>query len=278
MTSFATSLNTPAPTAYYLALDEKYYDLDEEEITFFKKQTGIEDDAKLKKHIIAIQTKAFAIHPYPCIRVFEFARLTLGRLPAYEQLLKLGKERKDAILIDVGCCFGNGIRQAVQDGYPVQNTLSSDLRGGLWDLGHELFKSTPQSFPTSFVEGNVLDSAFLSSDQFPFTKDSSPPVTAVPSLGTVTSLNDLHGHVSAIYTGHFFHLFSETQQEQIAHGLAGLLSPEPGWKELCEGIFGVGCVQVKAELGPPAGGLSFFDMYPENKTLSHRMAWSVTRL
>ncbi|KAE9387611.1 hypothetical protein BT96DRAFT_981376 [Gymnopus androsaceus JB14] len=181
---------------------------------------------------------------------------------------------------------------------------------GLWETGHELFKSTPQSFPTSFIEGDILNTSFLSAIP-PFTKDS-PPATTVPSLNSIASesLNDLRGHVSAVYTGYLFHLFPEKQQEQIARGLAGLLSPEPGsmilgvqdgrfakgflapaasdlrmfchspesWKELWEGIFGKGCVEVKAELRPAVGGDSFFGMFPQNKDPFHNMEWSVTRL
>lgn len=30
--------------------------------------------------------------------------LKLGRLRAYKQLLALGKERKESILLDIGCC------------------------------------------------------------------------------------------------------------------------------------------------------------------------------
>lgn len=123
-------------------------------------------------------------------------------------------------------------------------------------------------------------------------------------------MNDLRGHVSAVYAGNFFHVFTETQQEQIARGLAGLLSPEPGsmilgrhagrpikgfwvpggsdfssfchspesWKELWEGIFGVDHVEVQAELAQAVGGNSYFDMYPENKEPLSMMFWSVTRL
>lgn len=169
-----------------------------------------------------------------------------------------------------------------------------------------MFRSTPQSFSTSFIEGDILNTGFLSAVS---TKDS-PPVTTAPSLGSITSLNDLRSHVSAVYTGNFFHLFSETQQEQIARGLAGLLSPDPGsmilgihggrptkgfwapagsdlkifchspesWKELWKEIFGKGCVEVKAELKPAIGGDSLFGMYPENKDPYLPMEWSVTRL
>jgi len=54
-------------------------------------------------------------------------RLKISRLPAYNQLLRLGKEREGAIFLDIGCCFGNDARKAVADGFPAQGTIASDL-------------------------------------------------------------------------------------------------------------------------------------------------------
>jgi hypothetical protein len=56
-----TSLDTPPPKVFYQTLDEKYYDLNEEQKRFFKKETGIQDDTELKKHITAVQAKAFTV-------------------------------------------------------------------------------------------------------------------------------------------------------------------------------------------------------------------------
>ena len=42
-------------------LDSSIYFLDEEEKAFMKAATGIQDDEGLKSHIIAVQTKAFAV-------------------------------------------------------------------------------------------------------------------------------------------------------------------------------------------------------------------------
>ncbi len=50
-----------------LALDENLYDLDEEERTFIKQQTGIPDDDELKAHILRVQAEAYEV----CIREFE---------------------------------------------------------------------------------------------------------------------------------------------------------------------------------------------------------------
>ena len=62
-----------APSHYLLPLDESKYKLDNEEAAFFKEQTGIQDDAALKTHLVEIQRKAFEacfliaieIIPYP---------------------------------------------------------------------------------------------------------------------------------------------------------------------------------------------------------------------
>ena len=76
----------------YKALDERLYDLSDEERSFLKEQSGIQDDDELKEHVIQVQTEAYKVnfgkakswrfmqtfvlqvHPYPCIRLFNFAR------------------------------------------------------------------------------------------------------------------------------------------------------------------------------------------------------------
>ncbi|KAJ3834310.1 hypothetical protein F5878DRAFT_654016 [Lentinula raphanica] len=200
--------------------------------------------------------------PYPCIRIFEFTRSKLGRLPAYPRLLKLGKERKDA-------CYplGNDVRKAIQDGFPLWLQTFAEVR-----------------------DCDILHPGFLM-PVVPFTKETLP-TTSIPSLSA------LHGHVSAIFTGAFFHLFNEEQQELIVRTLAGLLSPEPGSLVLgvqgginvllfagelegimlWEGIFGKGSVEVEARVRREVGGGSFFDMYPGNKDPYHVLERSVTRL
>lgn len=40
---------------------EKYYSLKEDQVVFFKTYTGIEDDEELKRHIIKVQTDAYAV-------------------------------------------------------------------------------------------------------------------------------------------------------------------------------------------------------------------------
>ncbi|OBZ78829.1 hypothetical protein A0H81_00366 [Grifola frondosa] len=208
-----------------MPLDESFYSLDEKELEFMKSQTGIQDEIALKKHILKAQAGAYVIYPYPCIRRLLFTKLTLARVtPGYEQLLKIGKERHNAIFLDIGCCFGNDIRKAIADGFPIQNIVASDLRRDYWELGHKLFNSTSETFPVPFVAGDAFDPAHL--EVVPLFH--SPPDTPAPKLSELTSLNPLHGRVSAIHASSFFHLFEESEQLYLAKALAGLLSPEPG--------------------------------------------------
>jgi hypothetical protein len=153
------------------------------------------------------------------------------------------------------------------------------LCAGFWDLGHELFQSTPSTFPVVFLAGDALDADFLKPVQpVLFT----PLADSVPPLTSLTSLTPLCGNVSAVHISSVFHLFFEPQQLELARALAGLLSPLPGsviigshvgrpskgfveeemcsgghhmfchspksWRKMWEEVFPIGSVQVDVEL------------------------------
>jgi len=198
--------------------------ISDEELAFFKKQTGIEDTEELKDHILNVQREAYNIFPYPCIRSFSFLKLKVSHFPAYKEVLRLGKERPGALFLDIGCCFGNDVRKAVGDGFPANQAIGSDIRPEFWDLGYKLFKDTPETFPATFIPGDALDPNILSIGPDPNTSSTS----TIPDLSTLTSLNTLHGKISAIHASSFFHLFDESKQLHLAKALASLLSPEPG--------------------------------------------------
>lgn len=221
--SHLTMMN-PQTTATNPPLNPSFYKLDDQEARFFKLMTGIQDDAELKEHILRVQAKAYSVYEYPCIRRFAFLNLKISRMPAYERVLKMGQERPGAILLDMGCCFGNDARKAVADGWPIQNVVASDLRQVFWDAGHELFRTTPEAFPLKFVPGDVFDSAHVAPRE-PFYE---PPSTPAPDLQSLTSLTLLQGHVSAIHASSFVHLFTQEQQTLVCKVLASLLSPDPG--------------------------------------------------
>jgi hypothetical protein len=121
-----------------------------------------------------------------------------------------------------------------------------------------LFKSTPQTFPASFVAGD----AFLPSILEPREPFYSPPSSLRPTdLKTLTSLTPLQGHISAIHASSFFHLFDKDKQFALAKQLATLLSPQPG-----SVIFGShGSLPVK-HVRTPSVGRNMFCHSPESWT------------
>jgi len=277
--------------------------LNGEERAFLKATIDIADEEALWNHINEVQEAALKIYGYRCIRRFSFARLKITRLPAYPQVLALGRERPGAIFIDVGTCFGTDLRKVILDGYPSSQALATDIQPQFWNLGHKLFRSSPASFPVPFVAGDIFDTAFVApaSAVTSSLSESTPP----PEIQGLTSLTSLRGHVSAIHVSAVFHLFDEARQSDLAHRLGSLLSPDPGsvilgmhaglpkkgWRPreevrddraemfchdpesftaLWEEVFGVGQVRVDARL------LEYPN--PSGRVVDHLLVWSVTRL
>ena len=92
-----------------------------------------------------------------------------------------------------------------------------------------MFNTSPATFPVTFIPGDVFDPSFISIQPPP----QSPPETTTDSVRSILqtkpeSLEFLRGHLSAIHTSAFFHLFNKDEQLIIAKKLASLLSPLPG--------------------------------------------------
>ncbi|KAJ6537692.1 hypothetical protein B0H19DRAFT_1213596 [Mycena capillaripes] len=204
---------------------DQFYVLQPEELSFLKKETGIHDDDELKAHVMAMQKAALEVYPYPCIRRLGFIRLKMPKnRAAYEHVLNLGKTIPGAILVEVGCCLGNDARNIANDGFPAENIIASDLREDFWTVSHKLYRNPPKEFAGTFIPGDVLDPEFL--DLMPILNE--VPEGAAPDLRSLEALNLLHGRVSVIHTGSFFHLFPQEKQLEIARKFAGLLSPRSG--------------------------------------------------
>lgn len=111
-------------------LDERFYDLDDDEMQFLMQQTGIKDPDELKRYVIAIQREVYIIHPYPCIRLFHFVKLKARRYSVYNDVLQIAGTHPGALFLDIGCGVGNDTRRLVADGWPAHQVIASDLRAG----------------------------------------------------------------------------------------------------------------------------------------------------
>ncbi|KAL9473479.1 hypothetical protein ACSS6W_007859 [Trichoderma asperelloides] len=173
------------------------YDLDSGR-KLLHEYSGISNE-DVRNHIELIQTKALQVRPYPCIRRYRFLDLIIMTTDVYQEVLD--RVKKGEKFMDLGCCFGQEIRQLVHDGAPSANTYGSDLWGDFLSIGYELFKDKDR-----------LQTTFIAADIF----DGSSPLVG------------LTGKMNIIYVGDFFHLFSLEEQENAATRVAQLLAPEPG--------------------------------------------------
>ncbi|KAF5359213.1 hypothetical protein D9756_003133 [Leucocoprinus leucothites] len=223
-----------------LPLDSTLFNLDDKHLKFFRSLTGFTDDEVVKKHIMAIQAMAYEVGCSALLLSEDTQSLVLA-LPVsmYTPLLickvayhpdtdvavcSIASHRVHALM---ECAqVGSDLRKVVLDGWPASKAIGSDLCPQFWQWGHELYRTSPSTFPAGFVPGDAFNPQILSLND-PFYLP--PPTTPKPTnLSSLTSLNPLKGHVSAIHTSLLFHLFDEEKQLDLARRLASLLSPEEG--------------------------------------------------
>lgn len=181
--------------------------------------------SKLSRHILKYQDAAYKIHAYPCIAMFRFLRTPITSLPNYHtHILPRLRSPSSALLLDVGCCFGQVIRRLVVDGADPNNLIGTDLHQEFIDLGYDLFRDGPDSEP-----GYRLTSTFVAGDIF--------------DEGVLT---ELEGRVEIIHAASMLHLFSLDKQIKVANRFNKLLALQPG-------AMIVGSQLGVAEAGPRLG-------------------------
>lgn len=94
------------------------------------------------------------------------------------------------------------MRKLVYDGVPSANTYGSDLYGGFFPVGYELFGDRDR-LQTTFIAADIFDDESL-------------------------LVKQLAGQMDIIYAGGFFHLFSLEQQETVTARVVQLLAARPG--------------------------------------------------
>ena len=124
--------------------------------------------------------------------------MSIATLDVYPEVLERVKHGDK--FLDLGCCFGQEIRQLVFDGAPSANTYGSDLWGDFFKVGYALFKDEDR-LQTTFIAADVFD-------------DASPLIA-------------LAGQMNIIFTGALFHLFGLEDQEKLAVRIVQLLAPRP---------------------------------------------------
>lgn len=136
----------------------------------------------------------------------------------------LDRVRNGQKLLDLGCAFGQELRQLVClpfpiiyrgsfmtylflltkvfNGAPSENLYGSDLHYDFMTLGYDLFRDR-DTLKSTFIEADILEENSM-------------------------LLTQLTGQLNIIYNSLFFHLFNWDQQLRAINHMLRLLAPNPG--------------------------------------------------
>ncbi|KAH8883469.1 hypothetical protein GQ53DRAFT_752953, partial [Thozetella sp. PMI_491] len=156
--------------------------------------------SEVVEHVNKIRERGFVANPYPCIGLYRFANLTLLTHPLYDTIVERLK-RPDAAYLDIGCCFGQDLRQLVQDGVPSRHVVGLDIERSLMELGYDFF-----------LDRETLQSRFVVADVF-----------KGAAQGEVWTSLEERGH-DVIHCSAFFHLFMLDEQITAGKQVAKLLN------------------------------------------------------
>nr|UPX44787.1 hypothetical protein FAC4K13_04 [Penicillium camemberti] len=157
------------------------------------------------QHVTELRDRAFKVFPYACIGQASFLELSIASSPMYPEMLE--RVKKGEKLLDLGCAFGQELRQLIYDGASPENLYASDLRPEFLDLGHDLFLDR-QTSKINLIPANVLD-------------DNSDLVTK------------LTGQLGVVYISLFLHVFDFDTQITVAKRVFSLLADKPGSLLVC---------------------------------------------
>jgi len=149
-------------------------------------------------HILETRNKAWKTFPHPSIGRFQFLDLQLAKSPIYKDILERIQHGQQ--FLDLGCCFGQELRQLVSDGAKSENLYGVELHSEFFDFGYELFRDKDH-LNALFLEANIFSHESV--------------------------IWQLQGKIDIIWVGAFLHLFDRHHQLIAIKHMLRLLSKQP---------------------------------------------------
>ncbi|KAF2429774.1 hypothetical protein EJ08DRAFT_634942 [Tothia fuscella] len=162
-------------------------------------------------HVLATREKAWKVCPYGCIGKFLFVDPTIQNHSYYKPVLERTKKsngEEGDMILDLGCGFGQNMRQLVLDGVPRDRVFGADISEDLINCGYDYFK-----------DGNA-DTRFMSfiGDLLKWGSGEEKP----------SAYDMAKEQFDIIYTAIFYHLWSYDVQKSACIATVKLLKPKAG--------------------------------------------------
>lgn len=188
----------------------------DEDLQFISKWTLEFDLPKLRDHLFKLWLICKRnYHSYGCINAFIFLHPLLPRHFGYQTLLaKMKPEPTETPkkLIDVGCCFGQDLRQLIVDGVSPKDIFAVDIHDGYWNAGREFFMDNLSHGSTR------LDGISTIFDDF---AQSYP----LPADCTNKIVDSLKNNFDAVVCQNVFHVLTKVQTDNIIKRICAMLKP-----------------------------------------------------
>jgi hypothetical protein len=165
---------------------------------------GINDVSEIMSRVSTAKEALMSIYPYKCVQECKFCVPRCLAHPCYSMIVKKSKQKlNERKILDLGCCMGTDLRQFVKDGLcvDIQHAFGFDSELAFMETGMKMFGDA-KKWQSQFISGNAL--TLMGSGEEKKKDD-----------GGNNSLF-MHAPFTYIYTGAFFHLLSESDQERLA--------------------------------------------------------------
>ncbi|KAH8713936.1 PAN2-PAN3 deadenylation complex catalytic subunit PAN2 [Beauveria bassiana] len=150
--------------------------------------------ADIDSHLLRIRKLAWDVSRQPFIGRWRFLQLAEPLDPYYQQVLfRLTLPKSKDCILDIGCGFGQALRQLRADGVAGSKLFGADIESRFISLGYDLFRDK-DTLGATFVSGDLLDP----DDE---------------------RLDMLAGRFTIVHADSFFHLMSWTEQLYAAKRL-----------------------------------------------------------
>ncbi|KAM3557881.1 hypothetical protein MY1884_004282 [Beauveria asiatica] len=161
--------------------------------------------ADIDSHLLRIRKLAWDVSRQPFIGRWRFLQFAEPLDPYYQQVLfRLTLPKSKDCILDIGCGFGQALRQLRADGVAGSKLFGADIESRFISLGYDLFRDK-DTLGATFLSGDLLDP----DDE---------------------RLDMLAGRFTIVHADSFFHLMSWTEQLYAAKRLivARIQFPPPG--------------------------------------------------
>jgi hypothetical protein len=103
------------------------------------RQRRVPSDIEIINAIAMAYESAMRVKPYVCIKEMRFAEPRIATHPTFKAAISVSSRVSSLRLLDIGCCFGTDVRQAIVSGVLPSNVFGVDIEHEFVDSGIHMF-------------------------------------------------------------------------------------------------------------------------------------------